>query len=68
MKQLQHDTSIGAARAIMGELKDDIPGERRLPVMHLLYYSIRAALEKYEELVERRDDLLYRRYERPGSN
>ena len=57
-QSLQHDTAIATMRAVIDGLKDDLPYERRLRVMHLLYYSFKAGLEKYEEMVERRDRLL----------
>ncbi len=60
---LQHDTAIATMRAVMDQLKDELPYELRLTMMHLLYYSFLAGLERYEELVDRREHRL-----RPSKN
>ena len=53
-QSLQHDTAIAVTQSVIEQLKDDLPYERRLSVMGLLYWSFKGAIEKYEELVERR--------------
>jgi hypothetical protein len=54
-QSLQHDVAISTTHAIIDGLKDDLPFERRLEVMQLLYWSFKAGLEAYEERAERRD-------------
>ncbi len=54
-QSLQHDAAMQAMREVMEQLKTDLPFERRLSVMQLLYFSFKAALERYEESVERRE-------------
>ena len=63
MKSLQHDVAMGAMQAIIEPLEEYIPSERRLTVKYLLYYSIKAAVEQYELMAERRERRL-----RPSKN
>ena len=46
----QHDAAMATMRAVLKTIKDDLPYERRLSVMYLLYRSFRAGLESYEAL------------------
>jgi hypothetical protein len=62
-QSLQHDAALAAARAIMDQLKDELPHERHVHVMHLLYYSFKSGLEKYESMASRREHRL-----RPSNN
>ena len=62
-KSLQHDTAFAVTHSVMRQLKDDLPDERLVPVMNLLYWNFLAAIEKYEEMSERRERRL-----RPGVN
>lgn len=59
MTQLQHDIAFGVMRSVFDQLKPDLSAERRMTVMYLLYYSVKAGLERYETLVERRHDRLF---------
>ncbi len=62
-QSLIHDTAMASMQAVMDELKDDLPYERKLAVMYLIYYSFKAGLESYEQKAERRERRLH-----PGRN
>jgi hypothetical protein len=62
-QRLRHDVAMKTMQEIMSELKEDLPYGRRLQVCHLLYFSVRAALETFEELADRQERRL-----RPGRN
>ena len=52
MKQLQHDMAIVVVRAAMAELRDYLPYEQRLMVIHRLHCCVKAGFHKYETMAK----------------
>lgn len=60
---LQHDTAFALAEAVLEIVRPCLRGEECLEAGRMFYEAAKAALEKYEELVARREQRL-----RPSRN